>query len=1463
MMRWVRRITAGLLAPPTVIVAAVLGTLAALLWSPPGRALTARVATDMITRNVNGRVEIGAIRGNVINHLVLEDLRISDSAGGVVIATPRLELRYLLPELVAGRLVFSELRAERPVVHLSRLRTGRWNYEEVFRVKTGGVRTGPRQRVELRNVTLSDASIRIDVPTTPKLAKVPISRHAKTTPEPRIERGADGPVRVYELTALHGRFPLIRVSTPDNDPLLVQIDELRTRLSDPALTITSAKGELVTAADSLRFKFDQAQLPGTTLSGGGAVRWPKDTVLFDFSLDADTVDLADLRWISPDFPNWQGKGRVTALSSSGARTDYTLTNLVLGDGSALAAGRLVAAVDVRRGLGMNELDLALRNVPLSVVRPYLDTLPFDGTLTGRLTTDGFLERMTLGGDLTLVDALVPGMPQSRFVFGGVIRFGGKDGAVFERFRLAESVVDLRTVQRIIPAIVVPGDLRLSGQLDGPWLNARFDGRAEHVAPNTRRSIMNGTVRFDARGALLGLALDADFSPISFDGLRTGYPLLKAQGTVSGRITATGPLDQLELLADLTGEIGVIHARGRVGLNSPRFSADGLVLDVERLDLKALLGQPTPTSLNGRIIVSGVTDPAMRAPEGQLDVALTESTFGAVSFASIVARARVADGVIQVDTATVAWRDGQVEASGSIGYAAPDSGSLTVIASATSLTSFDSLARATLGFALDSVMTTPLDGQVRANMTVAGSLDDATVTGTFVGRHLVIDTWKLDSISGAFVADSLGAGGLTLMAKADSFRMGPRHFRDLEATVSGRPDSLALAGRATTGLATLGGGGQWRPGETVSVLDLDSLSLAFPRQQWRLADPVRLTISDGRTVLSDTLTLRAVDGSGSLSASGAIPGTEQGELRVSVIGVELADVFAVIDGDSLGASGLVTTDFRLGGTRLAPTLRGGMSITGPVIGEVKAPLTRAAFDYQDSRLRSNLSFWKTGTSVLEVDVSVPYDLALAARTNRRLPGPIEITAIADSADLSLLEAFTPSMRSTGGYLQLDLRGTGTWAAPRLGGKAAIIGGRTTLPSLGVRYAPIELRARFTGDSMVVDTLLMSSGGGDMNATGVVRFAQLTSPRLDLQIRSDGFLAVDVPGFMTLRPTGDVTLTGRLVQPVMRGTAVGVSLAGSDIYFADLLNKDVINLEDPAYADLVDTTVLRRQGLGAQFQSRFLDSLRVENLRFRLGSDVWLRSNEANIQLEGELLVDKSGQEYNLVGDLNTPRGTYTLKILGLNRDFEVERGTVRYFGTTDLNASLDVLARHVVRTPDGDEIPIQAQISGTILVPTLKLSSPGRNIAERDLISYLVFGRPEFQVAGSGESEAFQLALGALSSEIERVVVEDFGLGVETIDFRPGFSPGSASSFSTLAVGRQFGSKWFVAANVGICLGAQSSGFGSRNFGASVEYRFARDWRLQASAEPVQSCSSNRASDLLANLQNRYQLGADLLWKREY
>lgn len=1457
---------AALLGPPLVVIAAVTGTVAVLLFAPPGRALTARLLTERITGAVAGRVEIGSLGGGILGHLVLEDVTVRDSLGVLLLDAPRIEANYRLRDLLRGRIVFAGLQLDRPTIHLARLRERRWNYENVFRIKP---RTGPTppQLVEFRNVEIRGATLRVDVPTSPKPPRVPISRQSTPLPEPEVVTTSDGLVRVYRAAEFDARLPWVRLSTPQRDPIFVEIENLAARISDPAIRITGARGTVLTAADSLRFVFEEASLPATVVRGGGAVRWPRDTVMFDFELAADTVDLADLRFISPDFPDWTGKGRVVALATAGSRTDYRLEELTLGRGESRAEGRLIASVDVHRGLGMRQLDLALTKVPLAVLRPYLDTLPFAGTLTGRLRADGFFDRLTLGGDLQFVDSLTADTPASRLVFEGPIRFGGTEGATFDRFVLNRTRFPMATITTMIPAVILPGELTLQGSLDGPWQNARFDGVAEHTAPDGALSRMIGQARFDVRDTLLAIDLDLRLDQLSFDGLRSGYPELTPRGGLIGRVIARGRLDAVQLDADVVGEIGVIRARGEVGLLMPRLTADSLVIDLRRLDADALLGQGGSTALNGTVTVSGVIDSAT-APAGSLLLALGQSRVGGITFSEVTGSLHSDGMLLGVDSVTAFWPEGQIIADGTVGWVAPHVGTMLILGDAASLTPFDSLARAFIAFPRDTIGPRPLEGEADFSLTLQGSLDSLDLVGVAEVQSLRIDRWGSGMASLRLQADAFGHQGLVVEAILDSLGFEDRLARDVTVLASGRRDSLSLRLGAQLLEAEVAAKGAWEATDDVSRLALDSLLVGMPSQRWQLSEPTAFRLTGGRVELETPVRLATEDGGGALVLTGSVPGSSPGTLEASLVGFDLSDAYAMLSRDTAGVGGFVAVDLRLGGTLEAPTFRGNASVTGLVVADARPPLARVAFDYQDRRLRSRVNLWKTGESILEVDLSLPVDLALAPRTERKLPGPLEIQATADSADLAILEAFTVFVRETRGALALNLLVSGGWDAPRLDGTVALIDGRTELPALHVRYDQMTGRGRFLGDSLVIDSLGVQSGGGQLTIDGSVRFAPLTRPTLDLRLTSRGFLAADVPNFLTVRPTGQVTLTGPLMQPVMRGEAV---LNSTDFYFADLVNKNVINLEDQAFADFVDREELQRLQLGAAFQNRFLDSLRIENLRFSLGREVWLRSAEANVQLEGAVVVNKLRQEYRLDGEFTALRGTYRLAVGIVNRDFIVERGTVRYVGTPDLNADLDLQARHLVFTEEGEEIPVVARITGSIQVPKLALSSPGRNIAERDLLSYVMFGRPEFQVAGSGQrgtgdvasAQALQFAAGALSSEIERTLVQEAGLGLDMFEFRPVLAPGSQSTgqFNRFAAGWQVGRRWFVTLNAGFCVGGQEQQFSARNLGASLEYRITRDWRVQASAEPVQSCLIGQLSDFGATL--RYQLGADLLWEREY
>ena len=86
---------------------------------------------------------------------------------------------------------------------------------------------------------------------------------------------------------------------------------------------------------------------------------------------------------------------------------------------------------------------------------------------GTLQADGYREELATRGTLDFVDASVAGTPTSRLAFDGTVQFGGEAGAVFRQFALRGTRLDLQTVRQSVPAVALPGELRLDGVLNGP------------------------------------------------------------------------------------------------------------------------------------------------------------------------------------------------------------------------------------------------------------------------------------------------------------------------------------------------------------------------------------------------------------------------------------------------------------------------------------------------------------------------------------------------------------------------------------------------------------------------------------------------------------------------------------------------------------------------------------------------------------------------------------------------------------------------------------------------------------------------------------------------------------------------------------------------------------------------------------------------------------------------------------
>ena len=461
-------------------VAMILGVVTSMILTPPGRDLLARTVSRMLDEVVLGHVDVGSISGSFLYDLVLEDLVVRDTSGVLLADLPRVRVGYRLPNLIAGQVVLSSVQLERPVIQLIKHRSGRMNYEEVLRLGKGAP-GGQSPLVDFYDVRLNGGTLRIALPWNPdRSLRTPAAKDSalqaeRGKPGRLIEESPEGLRRVILLSDLTTRLSRLRIATPDRLPFTLDLDSLATRINDPAVTVRDAAGRVILRGDSAIFSLSRGAMPDSRFTGGGAVTWPRDTVLYDFQMISPHVNLEDLRWVSPDFPSMTGSGVLTARSVSGTRNEYDIRDLQLRAGPQRVSGELVALTDRRRGFGVRDMRVQLRDLDLDAVRAYLDTLPFYGTLTGSVSGSGFLDALDVRIDWAFADARVPGRPVSTIAGEGGVGARRDQGLVFTGFEVRSSDLDMRTVRLLAPAAILEGRLAADGSLDGPLSDVSFRG----------------------------------------------------------------------------------------------------------------------------------------------------------------------------------------------------------------------------------------------------------------------------------------------------------------------------------------------------------------------------------------------------------------------------------------------------------------------------------------------------------------------------------------------------------------------------------------------------------------------------------------------------------------------------------------------------------------------------------------------------------------------------------------------------------------------------------------------------------------------------------------------------------------------------------------------------------------------------------------------------------------------------
>jgi translocation and assembly module TamB len=388
---------------------------------------------------------------------------------------------------------------------------------------------------------------------------------------------------------------------------------------------------------------------------------------------------------------------------------------------------------------------------------------------------------------------------------------------------------------------------------------------------------------------------------------------------------------------------------------------------------------------------------------------------------------------------------------------------------------------------------------------------------------------------------------------------------------------------------------------------------------------------------------------------------------------------------------------------------------------------------------------------------------------------------------------------------------------------------------------------------------------------------------LNKRTIGDIRISSPGMHLAGSERSSTLTGTVI--IDKGT----------IYIPELTKKRVLDVSDTLGTDLGNGT-LRNRALLGDAPTSVVQGLQLQNVRLVIGPEVWLRSSEAAIQLGGEVNVTKgrdptiaalgetAPEQLALQGTLTANRGQYRLELGptrgAISRTFDVTSGRLTFAGDPEVNPALDISAVHTVRTENGQDVHVRVAIRGTLLNPELTLSSDeGLQISQTDLVSYLAFGKPSFEVTGSGSLTYLELGSGLasaaaggfatnliqnsrLGSAIDVITVQSGALNT-TDQAQKGLTSQLTSQLtnSRVTLGKQINERTFIGLGAGLCVfdKTQTNNSALDQLGLTINHRLAHGFAVSAGYEPsasVKLCNPNGIAQQLSN-QPRHQVGLDL------
>ena len=529
-------------------------------------------------------------------------------------------------------------------------------------------------------------------------------------------------------------------------------------------------------------------------------------------------------------------------------------------------------------------------------------------------------------------------------------------------------------------------------------------------------------------------------------------------------------------------------------------------------------------------------------------------------------------------------------------------------------------------------------------------------------------------------------------------------------------------------------------------------------------------------------------------------------------------------DGPNIEGLLAGNGTISGTLANPIFLFDLSIANATIEKQPVGELTGQLSYQDSILYFEHFFLEGENNASTLQGYVPLDLALEQKDSRVLEEkPIGIDLSISGTNFNLIEVFFEDIEWLKGAFKVEVGVSGTPSKLQLDGAISVDDCSCKLYYIENPLEKIRFVGEFDGHRLTITSLngviSQRHNEGVFDVSGSIDLSELTKPNYDLVIRGSNIpIKYDLGDIELLIDDIDLTVQ-ESDPPVVTGDVDIAQFVYKEPFFED------VELDALEAADTVESFNY--------------------NIHVTIPQNMWIKNEDADVELKGDLILLKEERLKNFLGTLETVRGKFYL--MSLNRTFTIQPGgTIVFENIEEFNPHIDIRMTTMVRDSTGVR-DVCMQLTRTLKDPNIDVC-PGSDLTIDEvlvLLNPIGIDLFESEPSDTGEvgrrsSIGDRLTVGATGiavSQVSRIISRR--LGVETFEI-------NASSF-----GRNFN-----PLKTELTIGFYTTprlyiyGTGQISFGKTEELGF--DYRLSRHV----FISGNRDRD------NLFHLNLNLNWEFE-